>query len=126
DVVEERPSSLRVVIEDEGVRVVAYLPRGDLRPVVRRRAPASLGARRAPRAGAGVWLRPGSVATTERIGDLTQVAIDEPIWVGTAWIAHEAVDVVFEPEPEASGEDEPHVGLPAGTSITTEEGELLL
>src|SRR5690606_27462129 len=41
DVVEERPSSLRVVIEDEGVRVVAYLPRGDLRPVVRRRAPAS-------------------------------------------------------------------------------------
>jgi hypothetical protein len=117
-VVEERPRSLRVIVEDEDLRIVVYLEDRDVHRVVRKRAPARLGSNR----GQGVWVRPGLVASDR--GKSRTVDIDDPIFHGAASIDHRAVDRVFEPEED---EKEPNDALLApGTVIEDEHGEALV
>jgi hypothetical protein len=122
--VEERPGSVRVLIEESGIRLVAYLLHDDLVPVVRRRTRASLDQHAASASGEdGVWLRPG-VACSRHPGMERIAQIDDPIYQGSARVERRAVDWAFEVEPEPPSRATARI--PAGTAITDRGGRLLL
>jgi hypothetical protein len=124
-VVEEREAAVRALIEDDGVRLVAYLPRRDLHPVLRHRARAWLGGVNDPisEGRCGVWLRPGLIASDR--GRLRRVELDDALWRGSAWIDRRAVDRVYEPELSWRDDFAPVAGLHAGQAITTRSGTIL-
>jgi hypothetical protein len=123
-VVEERPRSVRAVLADENLRLVAYVLRGMLLRVATTAAWLSPAAERAPDPAAGVRVAPGIPLTeTDRRGPLLRVAgeVDRIRFEG--WTGEETVGDVFVPErfptPAADGL------LSTGTTITSPQGDVL-
>jgi CBS domain-containing protein len=125
-VVEERPESVRVLTDDEGIRLVGYVRHRDLHRVVRHRARAWLGADPRPALGTGsegVWLRPGQVVAGS--GPLQRATLDDPMSHGTAWVDGDAVDWVYEPDAGWREAFTPGAALWPGQVITTRDGATL-
>lgn len=124
-VVEERPASLRLLLEEGGIRLVGYVADADLHPVVRRRSRASLGAYRPPveDQADGVWVMPGLIARPGG-GVLRTVSVDDPLFAGEAWVARTAIDRVYEVSPAEPSDDD--AWLRGGAVITTESGSSLV
>lgn len=124
-VVEERPESLRVRIDDGEVRLVVYLRDDDFHAVVRRRARASLGVYQTPdaRTTDGVWVQPGLIVSPGK-GMLRSVPVDDALFAGDAWVERAAVDRVYEIAPDPPGAYD--VVLAEGTVVRAKTGAALL
>ena len=99
-VVEQRARSVRVVLADGGLRLVAFAPRAALQAVSTRAAWLATAPDRAPDPTAGVRVAPGlALDPKERRGASVRVTGEADEVAFDGWIAEDAVGVVYVPKP---------------------------
>jgi hypothetical protein len=127
-VVEEAERRIRLLIEERPLKLVGYLDREWLHPVVRRRTRLSHGLRRAPvdHGPDGIWARAGVLAK----GDLHRALVAVPIDHGRfaplrGWVRARDIDHVFELEDEPPSDGQ-KVVVESGTAITSSDGRPII
>ena len=127
-VIEEGRQRLRVYPIADQVRLLVWVDRADLHPVIDEPVAVAMEASRPPvGASSGIWLQPGvPVAIEKQEGDRALVRHDDrrsfrPTLSFTGWVPRRAVGQVFERIPETAGE-KPDAAIPDGCILLDQPG----